>query len=522
MLDEQKKSIVFGEKILQILGDKWDCLDEVAKLRHRQAFSKLMEGYVLLKKDVDYLIDNNKVVIIDSNTGRTQSNRRWGEGLHTALETINQVPLQPQTKVLASITLAQLVGLFKNISGMSGSIGKDLSYWKEMYNMNGITIPPHKKSKKVINRTKLFLNTTEKEAAIVKFIEAQHKSGNLQPILIGTQSVEECDRISQKLTLRGLTNHTLNAREHRLESDLIAKAGLAGAITVATPMAGRGTDITIDPSVQNKGLHVICSGHALSQRIDTQYAGRTARQGQPGEVTFFVALTDDLYRIYGNGNKSRIINAIFNHNYSDSLKPYTEKLQKESESIILNTCKELVKYDSYLTELRNNAYNTRDTLLQKGSADDFFMQIQKYTLEWEYENNPKYSDWVLTNYPVPISINPIIDLENLEQAYELRKNFEDKAMWDGWISHILITSIDYTWAMFLSEVESLKSEIQLRKYANEKPIDAFANELYKMYGRLQYAMGYTIMKIFTTTTTTKTGLHDWVVELQKKSSQNKS
>src|SRR5205085_2666644 len=269
------------------------------KAQRIHSISQLLKAYCLYQKDVQYVVQENKVIIVDENTGRLMTGRRWSDGLHQAVEAKEQVEIERETQTLATITIQNYFRLYKKLAGMTGTAETEAQEFYDIYKLGVLVIPTNRPVQRKDTNDSVYKTKREKYAAVLKEIKEVHAAG--RPILVGTISVEVSETLSKMLKRDGIIHSVLNAKYHQQEAEIVARAGQRGGVTIATNMAGRGTDIKLGAGVPEAGgLHVIGTERHEARRIDRQLRGRCARQGDPGSSHFFIGLEDDLMRLFGS------------------------------------------------------------------------------------------------------------------------------------------------------------------------------------------------------------------------------
>jgi preprotein translocase subunit SecA len=337
----------------------------------------------LFTHDVDYIVEESKVVIIDEFTGRKMPGRRWGDGLHQAIEAKENLNIENENQTLASITFQNYFRLYDNLSGMTGTADTEAQEFQEIYNLEVITIPAHKKMIRSDHGDLVYLTKQEKYNAIIEDVKICQK--NEQPVLIGTASIDSSEYLSQELRKNKIPHHVLNAKQHEKESMIIENAGILGSVTIATNMAGRGTDIVLGGKIEveteewkqlnrkvinSGGLHVIGTERHESRRVDNQLRGRSGRQGDPGSSRFYLSLEDNLMRIFASEKVSALMQKIgmekgeaIEHNWVNKA---ISNAQKKVEGHNFDIRKHLLDYDNVANEQRKHIYNKRNIYKYSG------------------------------------------------------------------------------------------------------------------------------------------------------------
>ena len=478
-------------------------LDNTAFVQRLNQSLKANFGF---KKDVDYVVENGEVVIVDQFTGRLMQGRQFSEGLHQAIEAKENVTINTETRTMATITFQNLFRMYNKLSGMTGTAKTEEEEFRNIYNMYVITIPTNKEIARKDEADLVYSNIKGKNAAIVKFVKEIHGKG--QPILIGTISVEANEELSKILTKAGLKHEILNAKNHEREADIIANAGQVGSITLATNMAGRGTDIKLGEGVKELGgLCVIGTERHESRRIDNQVRGRAGRQGDPGLSQFFVSFEDDLMRRFGANNIKNMLESLGvtgdQSIRSKALTKSIESAQRKVEGNNYDIRKNLLDYDNVLNEQREIIYERRNEILDDESIHDKILDMFKEIVDnlvvshiepegyltdddkseiVEYVNTNFVSQKLLNSKDInDLSNDEIIDkvTEFITEGYE--EKMKDVPVCNEFEKAISLKVIDTNWVTHMSTMEQLKEGIGLRGYAQVNPVQAYTMEGYEAF-----------------------------------------
>ncbi len=513
-VDEKSKTVILTEKgSIKVqthfkLNNLYDA-ENTALVHHINQALKANYG---MNKDVDYVVDEEgNVVIVDQFTGRLMHGRQFSEGLHQAIEAKEGVKINEETKTLATITFQNLFRMYNKLSGMTGTAKTEEEEFRDIYNMYVIEIPTNKPCIREDMADMMFATEKGKYDAIVKFIKEVHETG--EPILVGTISVESNEKLSKMLTKAKLPHEVLNAKNHEREADIIAKAGEKGAITIATNMAGRGTDIKLGEGVKDLGgLCVLGTERHESRRIDNQLRGRAGRQGDPGYSQFFISFEDELMRRFGAEKIKTMIQTV-GYDETTPIRSKTfsksvETAQKKIEGNNYDTRKTLLDFDNIVSEQRKKIYEKRNNILDTEN-------IHKLTIEtfkdyvFEFVDNHIAPEGYLTNNDlksIESSFNNILkinkikleDIENKKEDevieyitniviedYETKiKDIQPEAIAD-FERYISLKVIDEAWVEHINAMEHLKEGIGLRGYAQTNPLQAYALEGYDIFDKMQ-------------------------------------
>ena len=457
--------------------------------------------------DVDYVVQNDEVVIVDQFTGRLMKGREFSDGLHQAIEAKEGVTIQEETRTLATITFQNLFRLYNKLSGMTGTAKTEEEEFRNIYNMYVIEIPTNKEVIREDLTDLVYATKQAKFNAIVNEIERRHKLG--QPILVGTIAIETSELVSRLLTRKGIKHEVLNAKNHAREAEIIANAGEKGSVTIATNMAGRGTDIKLGEGVKELGgLCVIGTERHESRRIDNQLRGRAGRQGDPGVSQFFVSLEDDLMVRFGTDRIKALMQSAGFDDQAIRSKIFTgsiESAQKRVEGNNFDIRKHLLQYDNVMNEQREIIYSKRNEILDQESIHENVLEsFRKYVYNdvFKYlnsEDDNKYKDLVphvnkdiLRSGRIKLDdienkdINDITDIicEKLNKEYE---NKISELPWDivnEFEKAISLRVIDQNWMNHINDMEQLKEGVGLRGYANEDPLQAYIKEGYGIFDNM--------------------------------------
>ena len=481
-------------------------LDNTALVHHLNQALKANYGF---KKDVDYVVQEDEVIIVDQFTGRLMHGRQFSDGLHQAIEAKENVTINTETKTMATITFQNLFRMYKKLSGMTGTAKTEEEEFRNIYNMYVIEIPTNREVIREDYADLVYATSKGKYNAIINYVKEIHETG--EPILIGTISVEANEYLSSLLKKANLKHEVLNAKNHEREAEIIAHAGEIGAITLATNMAGRGTDIKLGEGVRELGgLCVIGTERHESRRIDNQLRGRAGRQGDPGKSQFFVSFEDDLMRRFGTDRIKTMLTSLGIDESqairSKALTKSIETAQKKVEGNNYDIRKTLLDYDNVLNEQREIIYNRRNEILETESIHENILGVFKNTItnlvESHYSNDGKMSledkkelvEFVNTNYLknndlTLKSVEKLEDEELRDKLYELViKDYEKKMIEEPVMNEfekaISLRIIDSNWVDHMSAMEHLKEGIGLRGYSQTNPIQAYTMEGFEMFDNL--------------------------------------
>lgn len=479
---------------------------QYSDLVHR--IHQALKANFTMQKDVEYMVSNDEILLIDSFTGRVLQGREYSDGLQQAIQAKEHVTIKPETITLATITYQNFFRLYDKLSGMTGTAKTEEEEFRKIYNMRVIQIPTNRPVQRIDDVDLVFGNSNARFKALVEEVKKRHATG--QPILIGTASVEKSEVVDKLLTEAGLPHDVLNAKNHAREAAIIAEAGKKGAITIATNMAGRGTDIKIDDEVKKLGgLAVLGTERHESRRIDNQLRGRSGRQGDPGYSRFFVSLDDELMQRFGSDSLQRLFGKMGDEPLESSMvtKAITTA-QKKVEGQNFDTRKNLLDYDDVLRQQREIMYKQRDTIL---FSDSIFDSIQKYferaaeglvsesIVEIDQEkvvDETKLIKLVEPKYLAPGTINPT-DFHQIpaDEATDFLATIMYKIYLKkrkGWSDDVAnyvektvtLQQVDKNWTKHIDTMSKLRESIYLRSYANSNPLQAYTNEGYDLFNKM--------------------------------------
>ncbi|MDA8865135.1 preprotein translocase subunit SecA [Gammaproteobacteria bacterium] len=532
LIDEKNRSVeltddgyVLVEEFLEeagILGAS-DGLYSVSNLKIMKFVQATLRASFLFKKNVDYLVRNGEVLLIDEHTGRTMPGRRMSEGVHQALECKENVAIQRESQTLASTTFQNFFRLFKKLSGMTGTADTEAVEFSQIYGLNVIIIPTNVPMARADLNDLVFLTTESKYKALIEEIEQLRKKSS--PILVGTVSVESSEEVSAYLNNKKIPHQILNAKHHEKEAEIIANAGKPGMVTIATNMAGRGTDIVLggkkeDQSdiewkennkkvIESGGLHILGTERHESRRIDNQLRGRSGRQGDPGYSKFFLSLEDDLLRLFISDGRRATFERLGmgdDHIEAKMLSRGIENAQKRIESRNFDARKNLLEYDDVSNDQRQAIYSLRNQLLEEEDISSTIeslieqqfkgisnLYVPEESIESQWKSR-QLDDYLKESYGLETDIaNKINSNKKLvpntiaEEIVVQAKNKYSKKFSDLGENRLLLEKqvmlqvLDVHWKEHLSEIDHLRNSVGLRAYAQKNPKNEFKREAYSMF-----------------------------------------
>jgi len=498
------------------------------KAQRIHAISQLLKAYTLYQKDVQYVVQDNKVIIVDENTGRLMTGRRWSDGLHQAVEAKEEVAIERETQTLATITIQNYFRLYHKLAGMTGTAETEASEFFDIYKLGVLVIPTNKPVARADANDSVYKTKREKYGAALREIKDIHGRG--RPILVGTISVEVSEHLSRMLKREGIIHSVLNAKYHQQEAEIITRAGQRGAVTIATNMAGRGTDIKLGLGVADiGGLHVMGTERHEARRIDRQLRGRCARQGDPGSSHFFISLEDDLMRLFGSDRIVKYMEKMGLEEDQELEHPLLNRsigqAQKRVEQHNFQIRKRTLEYDDVMNKQREVIYGFRNEIIHSQDVRDRLMDIMEEVViqkveqfttseldlsEWKVR---ALSDWVNLNFPLGISEDdiakaaesgkeePVPDSiyngfsaaqfgtcnfisDKVRDAYKLKISFENADALKEVERYTILSAIDKLWQEHLYEMDSLRYSIGLRAHGQRDPLIEYKAEAFKIFEEL--------------------------------------
>jgi preprotein translocase subunit SecA len=520
-----------------------------------------LKANVMFKRDIDYIVKDDKVIIIDEFTGRMMDGRRWSNGLHQAVEAKEGVAIEPENQTLATITFQNYFRMYPKLSGMTGTAATEAGEFHEIYKLNVVEIPTNVPVQRVDEDDQFYKNTQDKFGAIAKTIKEANDRG--QPVLVGTVSIEKSELLAEFLEKEGVQHSVLNARFHESEAHIVAQAGRLGSVTIATNMAGRGTDIQLggnfefrlndelrdlpegaerDAAIQALqdeiaaekakvieagGLFVLATERHESRRIDNQLRGRSGRQGDPGLSRFYLSLDDDLLRIFGS---ETLFSKMMNSSLEDGeaiggkwLSKAIETAQKKVEARNYDIRKQLVEYDNVMNDQRKVIYEQRSDIMDAEAVDDIIEDMLNDTVnnivgdhcpegtypeQWNVEGlkqkcaevlglAPDIDSWLQEDGLEPEMIETRI-AELAGARFKAKGAALDETIWRQVEKSILLQTLDHHWKEHLSTLDALRQVIYLRAYAQKNPVNEYKQEAFGLFERMLSAIREGVTKTIAT------------------------
>ena len=477
------------------------------------AISQLLRAYTLYERDVEYVVTpapDSKVLIVDENTGRVMPGRRWSDGLHQAVEAKENVAIERETRTYATITIQNYFRMYEKLAGMTGTAETEATEFNEIYRLAVQVVPTNKPCIRIDKNDSIFKTRRDKYNAVVREIEAANKRG--EPVLVGTTSVEASEVLSRMLRRTNIIHTVLNAKFHEQEAEIVSRAGLRASVTIATNMAGRGTDIKLGEGVREAGgLYVIGTERHESRRVDRQLRGRCSRQGDPGLTKFFLSLEDDLMRRFLQGNlASRLMEGSMKEGEELEhpwLNRSIESAQKKVEQQNFAIRKRLLQYDDVLNQQREVIYGIRNGAILAGRPKDIiFDQIEEeIAIRVEIAgfgqkggSNPTAVEsmvgWINAHFPISMKVEELKGedpaaltksiLARVQKAYSVKESVENPEALGAIERYVVINAIDHHWQEHLTEMEELRKAIGLRSYGQKDPLVEYKSEAYTYFEQL--------------------------------------
>lgn len=547
-LDEKNNSVYLTEAGHQLIEEmlfasgllaEGESLYDASKLTLMHHISASLRAYTLFQKDVQYIVKDRQIVIVDEFTGRTMPGRRWSEGLHQAVEAKEKVPIQNETQTLASITFQNFFRLYDKLSGMTGTADTEAPEFHQIYTLEVVVIPTHHPMVRIDHGDAVYLTAKEKYEAIIEDIKESFK--RTCPVLVGTASIETSEHLSRLLNKEKIKHQVLNAKQHQKEAQIIAQAGRSSTVTIATNMAGRGTDIVLggslvaelaalksptpqveerlraewqirhDNVVASGGLHIIGTERHESRRIDNQLRGRSGRQGDPGSSHFYLSLEDDLMRIFASEKVSGLMQKLGMEEGEAIEHPWVSKAienaQRKVEGRNFDIRKQLLKYDDVANDQRKFIYKQRNDLMQfddisatiRTIRDDVanevinsFIPQQSLEEQWDV---PGLQDALEREFGIPFTIaewlkhDDNLHEENLRKKIvaEMERHYAEKEaktrpeIMRNIEKQVMLTVLDNHWKDHLAAMDYLRQGIGLRGYAQKNPEQEYKREAFEMF-----------------------------------------
>ena len=466
--------------------------------------TQLLKAYCLYEKGVHYVVHEGKVVIIDESTGREMPGRRWSDGLHQAVEAKENLVIEKETTTFATITLQNYFRLYEKIAGMTGTAETDAAEFHDIYQLDVLPIPTHRKNIRIDENDQIYRNRREKYNAVVAKITEAHQQG--QPVLVGTASVEASETLSRMLKRANVPHHVLNAKHHEQESDIIARAGQRGAVTVSTNMAGRGTDIKLGDGVAELGgLFVIGTERHASRRIDRQLRGRCSRQGDPGRSQFFISLEDDLMRNHASPERMASLIEQAGRSRGSSLSSFVETAQKQLEHHDYKMRKRVLDFDDVMNVQREIVYEFRNEVIATEDPRRMIVELMstsvpEIVLRHMDGQDTREADLVAVFrnlreiLPIHMKEEDVAELSGPELCERLvaqiRETYVELVsdmpteLIEQEERRVMLMAVDHHWQEHIAAMDELREGVYLRAQGQKDPLVEFKNEAFALFSSL--------------------------------------
>ena len=521
-IDEKQKTVAPTEagvsKMEKML--KVDNLYDTDNLELNHLFVQALRAQAMMERDRDYVVKDGEVVIVDEFTGRLMYGRRYSDGLHQAIEAKEGLQVQRESQTLATITFQNYFRMYDKLAGMTGTAKTEEQEFIKIYGLEVFQVPTNRPVQRKYLPDVIFKTKRGKYRAVVREIERRHATG--QPMLIGTTSIEQSEQLSHMLKEAGIVHNVLNAKYHELEAQIVAQAGQKGQVTIATNMAGRGTDIVLGEGVSELGgLAIIGTERHESRRIDNQLRGRAGRQGDPGSSQFFLSLEDDLLRIFGGDNIKKFMEKMGLEEdeeiRSSMVSSAIQKAQKRVEERNFDIRKYVLEYDDVMNQQRKVVYEQRRKILEGQDMKDQILNMvdmlinhgletyanpKLYPEEWDFDALIKYCEKYFLA-PGEVKLDEIENMSREEigrklmdiahETYEAREKSIGSSMMRELEKAVMLKVVDSKWMEHLDDMDMLKEGIGLRSYGQRNPIVEYKVEAFNIFSEMQQSMIETII-----------------------------
>lgn len=521
-IDEKQKTVTPTEagvsKMEKML--KVDNLYDTDNLELNHLFVQALRAQAMMERDRDYVVKDGEVVIVDEFTGRLMYGRRYSDGLHQAIEAKEGLQVQRESQTLATITFQNYFRMYDKLAGMTGTAKTEEQEFIKIYGLEVFQVPTNRPVQRKDLPDVIFKTKRGKYRAVVREIERRHATG--QPMLIGTTSIEQSEQLSHMLKEAGIVHNVLNAKYHELEAQIVAQAGQKGQVTIATNMAGRGTDIVLGEGVSELGgLAIIGTERHESRRIDNQLRGRAGRQGDPGSSQFFLSLEDDLLRIFGGDNIKKFMEKMGLEEdeeiRSSMVSSAIQKAQKRVEERNFDIRKYVLEYDDVMNQQRKVVYEQRRKILEGQNMKDQILNMvdmlinhgletyanpKLYPEEWDFDALIKYYEKYFLA-PGEVKLDEIENMSREEigrklmdiahETYEAREKSIGSSMMRELEKAVMLKVVDSKWMEHLDDMDMLKEGIGLRSYGQRNPIVEYKVEAFNIFSEMQQSMIETII-----------------------------
>ncbi len=493
-LKNEKEIAVEKEKLQSLHSERSEKIHTI---------NQLLKAYSLFEKDVEYIVQEGRVLIVDKHTGRVMHGRQFSDGMHQAIEAKEKVAIQRETQTVATITIQNYFRMYEKLAGMTGTAKTEAAEFMEIYKLDVIEIPTNQPISRKDHEDLIYKTRDEKYNAVIDRIKELYNAG--QPVLVGTTSVEESETLSKMIKKTKLPHNVLNAKQHQKEADVIARAGYKNAITISTNMAGRGTDIKLGDGVKDVGgLFILGTGRHESRRIDLQLRGRAGRQGDVGESVFYLSLEDNLMRLFGSDRIAKVMDRmglkegeVITHSL---VTRSIERAQKKVEAMNFGGRKNIIEYDDVMNYQREIVYDRRNHALHKEDISDELNQIITEYIEDEISVycSGNQNDWDFDGFKLELLNTFGLDI-SLEEKYNDNDNFKksiddkvkntlnfkrdnfDVELFNNFQKFVILKTIDQKWQDHLYTMDQLREGIGLRAYGQKNPLIEYKQEGFAMF-----------------------------------------
>ena len=533
-ITDEKEIAVEKEKLQALHSDRSEKIHTI---------NQLLKAYSLFEKDIEYIVQDGRVLIVDKHTGRVMHGRQFSDGMHQAIEAKEKVAIQRETQTVATITIQNYFRMYEKLAGMTGTAKTEAAEFMQIYKLDVIEIPTNQPIARIDHEDLIYKTKIEKYTAVIERLKELYDKG--QPVLVGTTSVEESETLSKMIKSTKLPHNVLNAKQHQREADIITRAGFTNAITISTNMAGRGTDIKLGDGVKDVGgLFILGTGRHESRRIDLQLRGRSGRQGDVGETVFFLSLEDNLMRIFGSDRIAKVMDRmglkegeVITHSM---VTKSIERAQKKVEAMNFGGRKNIIEYDDVMNYQREIVYDRRNYSLHKEDISEELNQIVEEYIDDElnFHCSGNKEDWdfsllnseLLTTFGIDYKFKDDLELDEIkERVLEgvnavtkfKKENFEDE-MVNDFQKFVILRTIDEKWQDHLYAMDQLREGIGLRAYGQKNPLIEYKQEGFAMFENMMIGTNKETLKRIFRTDLSSVGKNTMNITPRAKNLKNKS
>ena len=534
-IKDDKKIAIEKEKLQALHSDRSEKIHTI---------NQLLKAYSLFEKDVEYIVQDGRVLIVDKHTGRVMHGRQFSDGMHQAIEAKEKVAIQRETQTVATITIQNYFRMYEKLAGMTGTAKTEAPEFMQIYKLDVIEIPTNQPISRIDHEDLIYKTRREKYHAVINRIKDLYDKG--QPVLVGTTSVEESETLSRMIKKIKLPHNVLNAKQHQKEADIVTRAGLKNAITISTNMAGRGTDIKLGEDVKEVGgLFILGTGRHESRRIDLQLRGRSGRQGDVGESVFYLSLEDNLMRLFGSDRIAKVMDRmgleegeVITHSL---VTRSIERAQKKVEAMNFGGRKNIIEYDDVMNYQREIVYDRRNYALHKEDITDELSQIiaeyvdDEINLycsgninEWDFDT---LNSELLNIFGIDFKFNKdhsdinqvkIIISDGVKTILKFKKENFDESLFNNFQKFVILKTIDDKWQDHLYTMDQLREGIGLRAYGQKNPLIEYKQEGFAMFEAMMIETNKETLKRIFRTDLSSIGKKKMDVEQKTSNLQTKS